>query len=166
MSATSQASSSLLTPPVSPEAPTRPSSHARSSHRRVVSAGALPSLDQIREWSERRTVSSFVGSSKQYNRDEGFDEGSCTTSVEVLVPAQPLAQKRRENRLDKILRARPVPSSRIRSSASVPTTPVVQLTKEISIGEPTDKQREDRATQMVHVLGKRRSLIALRGSAA
>ena len=164
LSATSQGSSCLLTPPASPDTSSTSNSPARGAHRRVVSAGALPSLDQIRQWSERRTVSAIPANAKQRSRDEGFDEGDAQPSVEVSFAAQPLAQgigKKKENRLDRILRARPVPTSRIKSSVSVPNTPVIQLTREILI-DSMSTQREERAKQMVNVLGKRRSLTTLK----
>lgn len=166
MTATSQASSSLLTPPASSTSGFRAAASSKSGHRRVVSAGSLPSLEQIRQWSERRSVSCTPDTIEQPERDEGYSEPDHTV-VEVLLPAQRLANftfggNRKENRLDMILKARPVPAGRIKSSMSVPTTPVVQLTKEV---EPMERQREERAKQMVNLLGKRRSLTALRGSA-
>ena len=182
--------SSLLSPPQSPEeaaeqqrriigrrpalAATRTSAmHGPHGHRRAVSAGSLPSLDQIREWSQRRHVMPVPSISpvKTVVTDEGYNEEE---TLEVLAaetakpaePSSPLASPggRRENRLDKVLKSRPnaLLANRIRStagtSASVPCSPVANAEKE-------DGNRIECARQMVNVLGKRRSMTAIRSNA-
>lgn len=182
--------SSLLSPPQSPEevaeqqrsiigqspalAATRTGAmHGPHGHRRAVSAGSLPSLDQIREWSQRRHVTGVpsVSPVKTVITDEGYNEEE---TLEVLAshiakpaaPCSPLAspEGRRENRLDRVLKSRPnaLLANRIRStvgmSASVPCSPVVNAEKE-------DGKRVECARQMVNVLGKRRSMTAMRFNA-
>ena len=145
--------------------------HGPHGHRRAVSAGSLPSLDQIREWSQRRHVTAVpsVSPVKTVITDEGYNEEALEVlACEPAKPAQlpsPLAspEGRRENRLDRVLKSRPnaLLANRIRStvgtSASVPCSPVVNAEKE-------DGKRVECARQMVNVLGKRRSMTAMRSN--
>lgn len=138
-----------------------------------MSAGSLPSLEQIREWSQRRHVSAVptISPVKNVITDEGYDEEESTEvlAAEIAKPEEPTSsltspEGRRENRLDRVLKSRPnaLLTNRIKSavgaSASLPCSPVVNAEKDHG-------KRVECARQMVNVLGKRRSMTAMRSNA-
>ena len=161
----------------------RTASHANSSgqlvpsralHRRVVSAGSLPSLDQIAEWSLRRQNTSAAVSNEQLSNVapanvDVTEEGNLAQTrqspeaiVSVYIPPQKRGVGAGTSRVSYVrnLARTPPPSIQVSplltavSPAATPQHPQQHLKP----GAPEDDKRVKCARVMVNVLEKRKSL--------
>ena len=165
--------------PFSPDSPTQPEPAQRISqqlpslrplnHRRSSSVGAIPSLEQIQEWSQRKQAGE--GSTSAYDQISSSPHTIHHVALPSPIgaerkPTSPTTPLKSVNRLDKILKARSTSLSsmlelRLKSRVdtvnthkhtnSVPTVPA-------SASKQSSGAREECAKQMFHVLRKRSSM--------